>query len=154
MLNTNIDIDIKIVNKNLSATDIPKYQTDGAIGLDLIAAIDMPKAIHSGRQTLIPTGIAINIKDANLGAFVFARSGLAIKSGICLTNGVGVIDSDYQGEIMVPLFNRKKSMFLLMPKTRIAQLVFMPVKKISFNLVGNFDTTTSRGENGFGSTGI
>lgn len=148
-------IEIKIVNDEvITENDIPRYQTDGSVGLDLLAAIETPEVIKPHSRVLIPTGIAININDNNVGAFIFARSGLA-KSGIALSNGVGVIDSDYQGELKVSITNNDpEKMFLLNPKDRIAQLVFMPVKKIKFNLVEKFSTKTSRSENGFGSTGI
>ena len=115
----------------------------------------MPEFIKPRSRVLIPTGIAININDNNVGAFIFARSGLASKSGIALSNGVGVIDSDYQGELKVSITNNDpEKIFLLRPKDRIAQLVFLPVKKIKFNLVEKFSTKTFRSENGFGSTGI
>lgn len=152
---TNI-VEIKIVNNEvITDNDIPQYQTDGSVGLDLLAAIKVPEFIKPRSRVLIPTGIAININDNNVGAFIFARSGLASKSGISLSNGVGVIDSDYQGELKVSITNNDpEKIFLLNPKDRIAQLVFLPVKKIKFNLVEKFSTKTSRSENGFGSTGI
>lgn len=149
-------IEIKIVNDEvITDNDIPQYQTDGSVGLDLLAAIKVPEFIKPRSRVLIPTGIAININDNNVGAFIFARSGLASKSGIALSNGVGVIDSDYQGELKISITNNDpEKIFLLRPKDRIAQLVFLPVKKIKFNLVEKFSTKTFRSENGFGSTGI
>ena len=113
---TNI-VEIKIVNNEvITDNDIPQYQTDGSVGLDLLAAIKVPEFIKPRSRVLIPTGIAININDNNVGAFIFARSGLASKSGIALSNGVGVIDSDYQGELKVSITNNDpEKIFLLRP---------------------------------------
>lgn len=131
---------------------IPFRATPGSAGMDLYACVDEPITIEGGEKAVIPTGIAIELPSAELGAFVFARSGLAIKHGIGLLNSVGVIDSDYRGEICVGLINQLKESYTIQPDERIAQLVIMPVSLITPAEAESLDET-KRGAGGFGSTG-
>ncbi|MEE3450445.1 MAG: dUTP diphosphatase [Acutalibacteraceae bacterium] len=132
---------------------LPKRATDGAAGADLYACIDKPVTIESGDLVMIPTGIAIELPTKEMAGFVFARSGLGIKHGICPSNAVGVIDSDYRGEICVGLTNHGKEPFIIEPQTRIAQLIVMPV--IPFETEETEELgATMRGGSGFGSTGL
>ena len=130
---------------------IPKYATKGSAAVDLCAAVDTPVTLEPGERTLVPTGIALSIPEGYVG-IVAARSGLACKKGICLSNGIGVIDSDYRGEISVGLFNSSKESFTIECGERIAQLMFMPFAAAAFISVDSLDET-ERGEGGFGSTG-
>lgn len=131
---------------------LPKKATRGSAGLDLFAAIASPVTIEPGCLVSIPTGIAVGLQDSKYAGFVFARSGLGIKHGITLSNGVGVIDSDYTGEISVGLCNISKEPYTLEPGERIAQLVIMPVVEADFVEVSELEKT-SRSDKGFGSTG-
>lgn len=144
-------IDIKILDNRLRE-QLPSYATPGAAGLDLRACIDKVETIDGGQTLLIPSGIAIHIADPGLAAIILPRSGLGHKHGIVLGNLVGLIDSDYQGQIFVSCWNRSETPFELQPLERIAQLVVVPVVQIGFNIVEDFDVS-HRGENGFGSTG-
>ncbi len=144
-------IDIKILDDRLRE-QLPSYATPGSAGLDLRACIDQVETIDSGQTLLVPTGIAIHIADPKLAAIILPRSGLGHKHGIVLGNLVGLIDSDYQGQIFLSCWNRGKASFELQPMERIAQLVVVPVVQIGFNIVENFDVS-HRGEGGFGSTG-
>ena len=131
---------------------IPKRATEGSAGMDLYACIDAPIVLNPGDRVMVPTGIAIALPDANQVALIFARSGLAVKKGINLSNSVGVIDSDYRGEIQVGLINQSKETYTLEAGERIAQLVVMPVCTAPAVEVTEFDET-ERGAGGFGSTG-
>lgn len=131
---------------------IPKRATDGSAGLDLCACIDKPITLNGGETALIPTGLAIELPSAEYGAFVFARSGLAIKHGIGLLNSVGVIDSDYRGEIKVGVINQIKAPYTIEPGERVAQMVIMPVSMMPVVEVETLGET-DRGAGGFGSTG-
>lgn len=131
---------------------VPQRATSGSAGLDLCAATDCPITLKCGETAVIPTGIAIALPSENYGAFVFARSGLAVKHGIGLLNSVGVIDSDYRGEIMVGVINQIEEEYTIQPGERIAQLVVMPVSVMPAAEVDNLDET-DRGSGGFGSTG-
>ena len=131
---------------------IPFRATEGSAGMDLYACIDEPVTLGGGEKAVIPTGIAIELPSGELAAFVFARSGLAIKHGIGLLNSVGVIDSDYRGEICVGLINQLKEPYAIQPNERIAQLVIMPVSLIAPVEAESLDET-ERGAGGFGSTG-
>ena len=131
---------------------IPLRATGGSAGMDLYACIDEPVTIGGGEKSVIPTGIAIALPSPELGAFIFARSGLAIKHGIGLLNSVGVIDSDYRGEVCVGLINQLKEPYTIQPQERIAQMVIMPVSLIPPVEVEELDDT-ERGTGGFGSTG-
>lgn len=131
---------------------IPLRATGGSAGMDLYACIDEPVTIGGGEKAVIPTGIAIALSSPELGAFIFARSGLAIKHGIGLLNSVGVIDSDYRGEVCVGLINQLKEPYTIQPQERIAQMVIMPVSLIPPVEVEELDDT-ERGTGGFGSTG-
>ena len=131
---------------------IPKRATSGSAGVDLYACIDEPITVKSGDLVKIPTGIAIELPNENMAAFVFARSGLGIKHGIAPSNAVGVVDSDYRGEICVGLTNHGTEPFIVEPQTRIAQLIVMPVLPLPILEVNDL-SDTQRGENGFGSSG-
>jgi dUTP pyrophosphatase len=144
-------IDVRILDPRLKENP-PHYATPGSAGLDLRACIEAPVKIHPGDTMLIPTGISIHLADPGLAAMILPRSGLGHKHGIVLGNLVGLIDSDYQGEIMVSTWNRGKETFLLNPLDRLAQLVVVPVLQVAFNVVDEFDAST-RAEGGFGSTG-
>jgi dUTP pyrophosphatase len=144
-----MELKIKKLRENAK---IPLRATPGSAGMDLYACIDEPITLAGGEKAVIPTGIAIALPSADLGAFIFARSGLAIKHGIGLLNSVGVIDSDYRGEICVGLINQLKEPYTINPDERIAQMVIMPVSLIPPVEVSELDET-ERGEGGFGSTG-
>jgi len=147
-----MNIDIKILN-TLIKDQLPAYATTGSAGLDLRAAIDAPIVLEPGQTTLIPTGLAIHLDDANYAALILPRSGLGHKHGIVLGNLVGLIDSDYQGELMISTWNRGQTTFTIEPFERIAQLVIVPVVQATFNLVEEFGQS-DRGTGGFGSTGV
>ncbi len=147
-------IDFKILDERLGRDfPLPSYGSEGAAGVDLRAMISEPSlVVAAGETVLIPTGMAIYIKDPQICATILPRSGLGHKHGIVLGNLVGLIDSDYQGPLMVSLWNRGKESFTVNLGDRIAQLVFLPVLQVSFNLVSEF-VSTERGEGGFGHTG-
>ena len=140
------------VRRLRESAKLPFRATEGSAGMDLYACIDSPVTLGAGEKAVIPTGIAIELPSAELTAFVFARSGLAIKHGIGLLNGVGVIDSDYRGEICVGVINQLAEPYTIAPDERIAQLVIMPVSLINPVEAQSLDDT-ARGEGGFGSTG-
>lgn len=140
------------VRRLRESAKLPFRATEGSAGMDLCACIDSPVTLGAGEKAVIPTGIAIELPSAELAAFVFARSGLAIKHGIGLLNGVGVIDSDYRGEICVGVINQLAEPYTIAPDERIAQLVIMPVSLITPVEAQSLDDT-ARGEGGFGSTG-
>lgn len=144
-------MDVKILDNRLRETP-PQYATPGSAGLDLRACIEAPVMLAPGQTMLVPSGMAIHLADTGLAAMILPRSGLGHKHGIVLGNLVGLIDSDYQGEIMVSLWNRGHESFTLNPLDRIAQLVVVPVVQVAFNLVEEFGAS-QRGEGGFGSTG-
>lgn len=144
-------IDVKILDNRLRETP-PAYATPGSAGLDLRACIEAPIHVAPGQTTLVPTGMAIHLADPGLAAMILPRSGLGHKHGIVLGNLVGLIDSDYQGELMVSVWNRGSVTFTLNPLDRIAQLIIVPVLQVGFNIVDDFDAS-HRGEGGFGSTG-
>ena len=144
-------LDIKILDPRIK-DNLPHYATAGAAGLDLRACIDAPIEIKPGATELIPSGIAIHLTDPGLAAMVLPRSGLGHKHGIVLGNLVGLIDSDYEGQIFVSLWNRGGSAFMLNPLERIAQLVVVPVLQVELNVVDDF-AASERGAGGFGSTG-
>ena len=131
---------------------LPQYGTPGAAGLDLRACLEAPLTLAPGESKLVSSGIAIHIGDPGYAAVVLPRSGLGAKNGIVLGNLVGLIDSDYQGPLMVSLWNRGSAEFTVQPMDRIAQLVVVPVQQVEFNIVENF-AESSRGAGGFGSTG-
>lgn len=144
-------LDVKILDPRLHDT-IPNYATAGAAGLDLRACIDVPLVLAAGAAELVPSGMAIHLSDPGLAAVVLPRSGLGHKHGIVLGNLVGLIDSDYQGQVMVSVWNRSGTTFTIQPMDRIAQLVVVPVVQVKLNLVEEF-TNSARGTGGFGSTG-
>ena len=144
-------IDVKILDARLR-DQLPQYATPGAAGLDLRACLDQPLTLHPGQTELIPTGMAIHIADPGLAAIILPRSGLGHKHGIVLGNLVGLIDSDYQGQLFVSTWNRSNAAFTINPLERLAQLVVVPVVQVAFHIVDDF-TASSRGAGGFGSTG-
>ncbi|MFH1814594.1 MAG: dUTP diphosphatase [Pseudomonadota bacterium] len=144
-------LDYKILDPRLNDA-LPAYATAGSAGLDLRACIEATTTVHPGDTLLVPSGIAIHLADPGLAAIVLPRSGLGHKHGIVLGNLVGLIDSDYQGQIFVSLWNRGDTPFVLQPMERIAQLVVVPVVQVQLRRVETFDASL-RGEGGFGSTG-
>ena len=144
-------IDVKILDQRIK-DQLPHYATAGSAGLDLRACIASTLTLKPGQAELIPSGIAIHLDDPGLAAIILPRSGLGHKHGIVLGNLVGLIDSDYQGQIFVSVWNRGQMDFVLNPMERIAQLVVVPVVQVAFNVVKEFDES-HRGAGGFGSTG-
>ncbi len=144
-------IDLKVLDARM-AEHLPAYATPGSAGLDLRACLDEALTIAPGQTHLVPTGLAIHIGDPGLAAMILPRSGLGHKHGIVLGNLVGLIDSDYQGQLMVSVWNRGQESFTLQPMDRMAQLVIVPVVQAQFRRVDDFDAS-SRGTGGFGSTG-
>ena len=144
-------LDIRILDERMR-TQLPSYATAGSAGLDLRAAIEDAITLRPGETTLIPTGLAIHLEDPQLAAIIIPRSGLGHKHGIVLGNGVGLIDSDYQGQVFVSCWNRGKETFVVNPLERIAQLVVVPVVQVDLNVVESFGES-ARGAGGFGSTG-
>lgn len=131
---------------------LPQYATPGAAGLDIRACIGEPLTLQPGESRLVPSGIAIHIGDPGFAAIILPRSGLGAKNGIVLGNLVGLIDSDYQGQVFISMWNRGQAAFTIQPLDRIAQLVVVPVAQVEFNVVEDFAAST-RGAGGFGSTG-
>ena len=144
-------LDVRILDARMR-DQLPHYATAGSAGLDLRACIDQPITLAPGQTELVPTGIAIHLDDPGLAAVILPRSGLGHKHGIVLGNLVGLIDSDYQGQIFVSTWNRGNAPFVLNPMERLAQLVVVPVVQVEFNVVDDF-AASSRGAGGFGSTG-
>ncbi|MFI4922915.1 MAG: dUTP diphosphatase [Burkholderiales bacterium] len=144
-------IDVKVLDPRIK-DQLPHYATPGSAGLDLRACIDSALTLKPGQAELIPSGIAIHLDNPGLAAIILPRSGLGHKHGIVLGNLLGLIDSDYQGQIFVSVWNRGQKDFLLNPMERIAQLVVVPVVQVAFNVVENF-SESHRGAGGFGSTG-
>jgi len=144
-------IDVRILDARL-LDQAPQYATAGAAGLDLRAAVETPLALAPGEAKLVPTGLAIHLADPGYAALIVPRSGLGHKHGIVLGNLVGLIDSDYQGQLMVSAWNRSQAGYVIQPLERIAQLVIVPVVQVQLNVVESF-TGSERGAGGFGSTG-
>ena len=144
-------IDVRILDPRLKDNP-PHYATPGAAGLDLRACVEVPVKLHPGDTQLIPTGIAIHLADPGLAALILPRSGLGHKHGIVLGNLTGLIDSDYQGEIFVSIWNRGRETFTINPLDRLAQMIVVPVLQVAFNIVDSFEAS-HRGAGGFGSTG-
>ena len=147
------EVDVKILDPRVGKEfPMPEYATHGSAGMDLRAILDEDKTLLPGETLLIPTGLAIHIANNNMAAVILPRSGLGHKHGIVLGNLVGLIDSDYQGQLFVSCWNRGKTTFVIKPGERIAQLVFIPVVQANFNIVESFEQS-QRGEGGFGHTG-
>ncbi|CAL4044052.1 dUTP diphosphatase [Buchnera aphidicola] len=147
-------INIKVLDSRLGKEFLfLKYATEGSAALDLIACLEKKLRLLSYQTVLLPTGIAIHIADANITAMILPRSGLGHKFGIVLGNLIGLLDSDYQGEVMVSLWNRSKKTYFIRPGDRIAQIVFVPIIRPEFNIVNNFTIKTDRGNKGFGHSG-
>lgn len=146
-------IDVKILDSRIGGEfPLPTYATVGSAGLDLRACLDAAVTLNSGETQLLPTGLAIHIADPSLAAVILPRSGLGHKHGVVLGNLVGLIDSDYQGQLMVSVWNRGQTPFVIEPGERIAQMVFVPVVQAEFNIVEDFESS-ERGEGGFGHSG-
>ncbi|WWO97388.1 MAG: dUTP diphosphatase [Candidatus Dasytiphilus stammeri] len=147
-------INLKVLKKSIEDKNIllPTYATSGSAGLDLRACLDEIVELNPGNTILVSTGLAIHIADPSLAAFILPRSGLGHKYGLVLGNLIGLIDSDYQGEIMISVWNRGKKMFTIKPNQKIAQLVFLPIVQVEFNLVKSF-STSQRGIGSFGHSG-
>lgn len=144
-------IDVRVLDSRL-LDQLPQYATPGSAGLDLRACINAPMTLKPGETNLVPSGMAIHIADSGYAALVLPRSGLGHKHGIVLGNLVGLIDSDYQGQIFISVWNRGQTEFTMQPMERVAQLIVVPIAQVEFNIVETF-TTSERGEGGFGSTG-
>ena len=144
-------VDLKILDARMRDY-LPAYATPGSAGLDLRACLEAPQTIQPGQTVLVPTGLAIHIADPGYAAMILPRSGLGHKHGIVLGNLVGLIDSDYQGQLMVSTWNRGQEAFVLQPMERLAQMIIVPVAQVNFNVVDDF-TESDRGAGGFGSTG-
>jgi dUTP pyrophosphatase len=147
-----MQIDIKILDSRLN-DNLPAYATPGSAGLDLRACLDAPLTLQPNAWQLVPTGMAIYLEDPGFAALILPRSGLGHKHGIVLGNLVGLIDSDYQGQLMVSAWNRSSTAFTIEPMERIAQLVVVPVVQAQFKIVQEFPAASQRGEGGYGSTG-
>ncbi len=145
-------VDLQILDERLKE-QLPAYATAGSAGLDLRACLDEPLTLQPNAWQLVPTGMAIHLADAGYAALILPRSGLGHKHGIVLGNLVGLIDSDYQGQLMVSAWNRSDTPFTIQPMERIAQLVIVPVVQAQFNIVDDFSVATERGAGGYGSTG-
>jgi dUTP pyrophosphatase len=144
-------LEVKILDERIR-TMLPHYASNGAAGLDLRACVDSPLTLQGGESQLVSSGIAIHVGDPGYAAVILPRSGLGAKNGIVLGNLVGLIDSDYQGPLMISVWNRSKSAFTIQPLDRIAQLIVVPVVQVEFEVVEQF-TASARGADGFGSTG-
>ena len=145
-------LDVKVMDERLRSM-LPNYATAGSAGLDLRACLDAPLTLQPNAWQVVPPGRAIHLKDPNYAALILPRSGLGHKHGIVLGNLVGLIDSDYQGQLMVSAWNRSDVAFTIEPMERIAQLVIVPVVQAQLNLVDEFEAATERGAGGYGSTG-
>jgi dUTP pyrophosphatase len=147
-----MNIDLKIIDPRM-AEQLPAYATAGSAGLDLRACLDAPLILQPNAWQLVPTGIAVHLQDPGYAAMLLPRSGLGHKHGIVLGNLVGLIDSDYQGQLMVSAWNRSAVAFTIEPMERIAQMVIVPVVQATFRVVTEFGAASERGEGGYGSTG-
>lgn len=147
-----MNLDVKVMDSRLVG-QLPEYATPGSAGLDLRACLDAPLTLEPNAWQLVPTGLAIHLADPGYAALILPRSGLGHKHGIVLGNLVGLIDSDYQGQLMVSAWNRSDVAFTIEPMERIAQLVIVPVVQARLNVVTDFESTTERGAGGYGSTG-
>lgn len=147
-----MQLDVKVLDARMAA-QLPAYATAGSAGLDLRACIDGPLTLQPNAWQLVPTGLAIHLADPGYAALILPRSGLGHKHGIVLGNLVGLIDSDYQGQLMVSAWNRSDVAFTIEPMERIAQMVIVPVVQARFNIVDEFSTASERGAGGYGSTG-
>jgi dUTP pyrophosphatase len=154
-VNNLIAVKLKILDERIGKLyPLPNYSTDGSAGLDIRACLDEPIIINPGTVELIPSGIAIHIGDTNYTAILLPRSGLGHNHGIILGNLVGVIDADYQGQIMISCWNRSNHQFNIMPGDRIAQLIIVPIVHAVFKIVGEFNGESGRGTGSFGHTGM
>lgn len=146
-------IELKVLDSRVGDTiPLPHYATDGSAGLDMRACIDAPLTVEPGDTVLVPTGLAIHIRDASLAAVLLPRSGLGHKHGLVLGNLTGLIDSDYQGQVFISCWNRSSRSYEVQPGERIAQMVFVPVEQVRFSIVDEFDDS-KRGSGGFGHSG-
>ena len=147
------EVELKILDPRLGdSIELPHYATDGSAGLDMRACVDAPITVEPGETVLIPTGLAMHIEDAGLAAVLLPRSGLGHKHGLVLGNLTGLIDSDYQGQVFVSVWNRGSKSYEVQPAERIAQMVFVPVEQVRFKIVDEFEDS-ARGAGGFGHSG-
>jgi len=147
-------VEVKVLSELINAKiQLPSYATDGSAGIDLRACIEESSTVKPNQTVLIPSGIAINIHDPGLMAVIAPRSGLGIKHGIVLGNSIGVVDSDYLGQIQIGIWNRSAEAFIINSGDRICQMVFVPVVQVNFEVVNEFSCETQRGAGGFGHTG-
>lgn len=147
-------IQLKILDSRLGKEfPLPTYATEGAAGLDLRACIDTPLQLAPGMATLVPTGMAIHLADKHMAALILPRSGLGHKHGIILGNSAGLIDSDYQGPLLVSCWNRSQTAYTIQPGERIAQLILIPILHADFEIVDEFEDSSRRGDGGFGHSG-
>lgn len=151
-MNNALALDVKIVSPLFTKEDLPTYGTPGSAGLDLRACIEKPLTLAPGEVQLVPTGIAVHLGNPAYAALIMPRSGMGHKNGIILGNTIGLIDSDYQGELKMSLWNRSDKEFTIQPMDRVAQLVIVPVLQVQWNITNSFETS-ARGEGGFNSTG-
>ncbi|MGN0915749.1 MAG: dUTP diphosphatase [Succinivibrio sp.] len=150
-----LNVQIKILDKRLNQDfPLPSYETAMSAGMDLRAMVDEDFILKPGEVRMIKTGFAMHIADPNVTALIVPRSGLGYKHGIVLSNLTGVIDADYQGELMIPLWNHSTESFKICVGDRVAQMLFVPVLRAQFEITDSFSKESSRGENGFGSTGV
>lgn len=149
-MNHNIEVDVKILDPRILENSVD-YATEGSAGMDLRACIDVPLVLKPGQSVLVSTGISVFVRDHNYASVILPRSGLGHKHGIILGNSVGLIDSDYQGPLMMSMLNRTNTDYTIEPMDRVAQLVFLPIARAKLNIVTEFKNTV-RGEGGFGST--
>ncbi len=148
-------IALKILDQRIGTEfPAPSYATEGSAGIDLLAMVETPLMLQPGDVTMVPTGIAMHIQDPGLAGMILPRSGLGHRHGIILGNSVGLIDSDYQGPLMISIWHRGTEAFVIQPGDRIAQLVLVPVVQAQWHLVDDFDAVSARGVGGFGSTGV
>lgn len=146
-------LQVKILDPRFGTEwELPSYATSGSAAMDLRAAIDAPLTLQPGDATLIPSGLSIHVEDPSLCAMILPRSGLGHKNGLVLGNGTGLIDADYQGPLMISMFNRSQTAYTIQPGDRIAQLVIVPIVRVELEVVSEF-TASGRGEGGFGHTG-
>jgi len=146
-------VNLQILDQKIAGS-LPEYGTPGSAAVDLRACIEQPLTLEPGQVELVPTGLAIHLNDTGLAAMILPRSGLGHKQGLVLGNLVGLIDSDYQGQLQISVWNRSDKSFTIKPLERIAQMVVVPVVKVQWNIVENFESVSVRGHGGFASTGV
>lgn len=150
-----VPLQVKLLDPRFGDSwELPAYATEASAGLDLRAALELPLTLEPGAVSLVPSGLAIHVADPGLAAIILPRSGLGHRHGIVLGNGTGLIDADYQGPLMISVWNRGTAAFTIEPGDRIAQLVVVPIARVSLQVVDSFETSSVRGSGGFGHTGV